>query len=166
MELYQLFYEGKTWVRQSVKEGDPIEKVLTIKILITVHATQLTGHCKREGPFGFIVHTSGLLMFPFIISGNGKESRKSVKYPSLVKHKTHYHISNPFLEWENKFVWQTLIYYWHLQLQSWFSAVWGSTTEHLYRCDYTEDTLFKRQLWWKGWWCNPGAGRNSSSRII
>lgn len=104
-------------------------------------------------------------MFPFIISGNGKESRKSVKYPSLLKHKTPYHISNPFLEWENKFVWQTLIYYWKLQLPGWSSAVWGSKTSHLYRCDCTEHTLLKCQLWLEAWCYNPGAGRNSSSRV-
>lgn len=52
------------------------------KILTTVHVIQLTGRYKREEPFGFIVHTSGFLTFPFIISGNGKESRKGVKYIS------------------------------------------------------------------------------------
>lgn len=96
----------------------------------------------------------------------GKKSRKSVKYPSLVKYKPPYHISNPFLEWEDKFVWQTLIYYQQLQLQSCSPAVWWDIKGHLYRCDYTEDSPLKCQLWFKAWWCYPGAGRDSSSSYI
>jgi len=73
---------SKVAVRESIQEGDPMESSNHKKILITVHVIQLTGCCKREEPFSFIVHTSGLLTLPVIISGIGKESRKCVNYIS------------------------------------------------------------------------------------
>lgn len=93
------YSKGKEAVRDSIQEGDPMESPSHEKILITVHVIQLTGGYKREEPFGFLVPTSRLLMFAFIISGNWKESRKYVKYIFLVKHKNPHHISSPFLEW-------------------------------------------------------------------